>query len=719
VALAAALTAHEAAAQGGVPETIPGFSATGAQQHQRWEEIFLSTPRADSARRHLRILTEEPHVAGTPGDHAVALYIRDRMRAYGLDAELVEYEVLLNYPRRVELELTAPRSQKLSLREVPIPGDKDSADSSFFDGFHGYSADGEVHAQVVYVNYGRPEDYGAIEKLGVSVAGKIVMARYGKLFRGLKVRIAQEHGAAGVILYSDPADDGYTQGDIYPKGPWRHPSAIQRGSVMFLSKTPGDPSTPGWGSTKGAKRVSREDAESLPRIPSLPISYGEAAKILTSLDGPNVPKGFQGGLPFAYHVGPGQAAVRMRVENDYGMHTIWNVVATIPGSEWPDRWVVCGNHHDAWTYGAADPNGGTAASLEMARAFGAALQAGWRPRRTIVLCNWDGEEYGLLGSVEWGESQKDELPGKVVTYFNMDSAVRGDDLRLQGVPSLRDHMVAVIRDIPDPVTGLPLYDAWSEKVLKDGKKKWLERMRVQRAAGLEIPPREPELGSLGSGSDYTVFLDHLGIPSIDLRFSGPDGIYHSAYDNLTWMERFGDPLFVYHATAAKLWGLAAMRMADAELLPLRYSRYAVAIEGFLDDIEAQLEDDNLERNPAEQLTMDVSLCRELVDRMQGAALELEAPGGPGLSGESLASFNDQLVAVELDFIALDGIKGRPWFRHLVYAPGKDTGYAPIPLPEPAHAIKDRNQSDLDEGMRRLEEVLTRATERLETLAGTD
>jgi N-acetylated-alpha-linked acidic dipeptidase len=413
----------------------------------------------------------------------------------------------------------------------------------------------------------------------------------------------------------------------------------------------------------------------------------------------------------------------MRVENDYALRTIWNVEATIPGSERPDRWVVCGNHHDAWTYGAADPNGGTAASLEMARAFGEAMKAGWQPRRTIVLCSWDGEEYGLLGSVEWGESQKKTLPGKVVTYFNMDSAVRGNALRLQGVPSLRDHMAAVIRDVSDPETGLPLYDAWSKRVLADGKKKWMQRARVRRAAGLGVPPREPELGALGSGSDYTVFLDHLGIPSIDLRFTGPDGIYHSAYDNLTWMEKFGDPLFVYHAAAARLWGLAAMRMADAELLPLRYSRYAAAIDEFLHDIEEQVEDYNYGKEKDSRLQLDLGPCRELVERMSEAAERIEAQQEPWLSGvstgESPAEFNDQLVAVEIDFLAPDGIKGRPWFRHLIYAPGKDTGYAPIPLPEPAHAIKDGSQSDLNEGMRRLEEALTRATERLEALAGAE
>ena len=706
-------------------QSPPGFPGPANAERARIERLFLSTPQPDTLRRHLRILTEEPHVAGTPEDYATALYVRDRMRAYGLEAELQEFHVLLNYPKRVELALEAPVEEPLALREDPIPGDKDSADPTVFEGFHGYSADGEVSAQVVYVNYGRPEDYEAIEKLGVSVAGKIVLARYGRLFRGLKVRIAEERGAAGVLIYSDPADDGYVQGDVYPDGPWRHPSAIQRGSVQFLSIAPGDPTTPGWGSVKNARRIPQAESKSLAKIPSLPIAYREAAKILTRLAGPNGPSGFQGGLPFAYHVGPGPAHARMTVENDYAIRPIWNVIAKVQGSEEPDRWVICGNHRDAWTYGAVDPNSGTAASLEVARGLGEALKSGWRPRRTIVLCSWDGEEYGLLGSVEFGEQDKATLPGRVVTYFNMDSAVRGQELQLSGVPSLRDHLLAAAEAVDDPVTGRPLREAWEKRELKRGKAAWLTRARIERAAGRPTPPREAEIGALGSGSDYTVFLDHLGIPSSDIRFSGADGIYHSAYDNLYWVERFGDPLLLYHAAAARYWGLVALRMADAPILPLRYTRYAAAVDRYLVELSEKVEDDDLDKaeNATDRLRLDVTPARALAVRMESAARVLEtevdrtlAAGGGQVFGRPVAAVNDELVALEQDFIAADGIEGRPWFRHLVFAPGKDTGYAPIPLPEPAHAVIDKDQAALDAGMARLEAALAKAASRLETLA---
>ncbi len=725
-AIAVALgIASAGTARAGGPSPVPGFGDGEAVERAGWEEILLKTPHPDSARRHLRILTEEPHVAGTPADYATALYVRDRMRAYGLEADLQEFHVLLNYPKRVALQLVAPADEPLSLREVPIEGDKDSADPAFFDGFHGYSADGEVTSQIVYANYGRPEDYRAIEKLGVSVAGKIVLVRYGKLFRGLKVRLAEERRAAGVLIYSDPADDGYMQGDIYPHGPWRHPSAIQRGSVQFLSIAPGDPTTPGWGSGKSARRVRREQSEALAKIPSLPLSYGEAGKILHHLAGPTGPSGFQGGLPLAYHVGPGPALVRMTVENDYAIRPIWNVIARIPGRELADRWVVCGNHRDAWTYGAVDPNSGTAAALEMARALGEALRAGWRPRRTIVLCSWDGEEYGLLGSTEFGEQDGGTLPGRVVAYLNMDSAVRGQNLEMSGVPSLRDHWAAAARDVADPVTGRPLGTAWETRQLESGKSAWLTRARIERAAGRPAPPREAELGALGSGSDYTVFLDHLGIPASDIRFSGADGIYHSAYDNLHWVERFGDPLLLYHAASARLWGLAAMRLADARVLPLRYARYGRALDDYLVELSEKVEDHNLDRpdTASDRLRLDTSTSRALAVRLRRAAETLEveierslAAGSGLVFGRERSLVDDELVAVERDFLAPDGIAGRPWFRHLVFAPGKDTGYAPIPLPEPAHAVIDKDQAALDAGMRRLEEALRRATERLEALA---
>jgi N-acetylated-alpha-linked acidic dipeptidase len=703
---------------------LVGFAPGPATDARRqWERTLLAVPQPDSARRHLAFLTEEPHVAGTPADYATAVYVRDRLRSYGLDAQIVEYSVLLNYPKHVSLALVEPEAETLSLREAPLEGDKDSADSSFFDGFHGYSADGKVTAQVVYANYGRPEDFDALDKLGISVQGRIALVRYGQNFRGLKVRAAQERGAVGVIIYSDPADDGYAKGDTYPRGPWRNPTAIQRGSVQFLSNAPGDPTTPGWPSVKGAKRIPRSQMTNLPRIPSLPLAYAEAQKILSRLDGPNVPEGFQGALPFAYHTGPGRAKVHMEVVNDYAIRPIWDVIATLPGSEQPDRWVVCGNHRDAWVYGASDPNSGTAALLETARALAKAYAGGPRPRRSIVLCSWDGEEYGLLGSTEWGEQGERTLPGKVVAYLNLDSAVRGRNLSASGVPSLRDLVVQVARDVPDPVTGSPLLESWQRDARKAGLEKWRQEERLRKARSQPSRPLEVELGPLGSGSDFTVFLDHLGIPAMDFRFSGPDGIYHSAYDDLAWMDRFGDRLYLYHAVAARTWAVMASRLADAPVLPLRYSRYGRTLDDALEELSRRVEEANEDLPPANRLSFDGSRARSLASRIRIAGQKLETDADTALSegraevnGRTLAAWNDELLAVERDLLSADGVAGRPWFRHLVYAPGKDAGYEAVLLPEPAQAVRDRSQPDLDAGMRRLEAALERAAGRLEAMA---
>ena len=695
------------------PKPLLGFDDETAMQQRDMERVLLTTPQPDSARMSLRTLTEEPHVAGTPADYATAVYVRDRMRSFGLQSELVEYSVLLNYPKHVSLELVEPVREPLSLREDPIEGDKDSADSSIFSAFHGYSADGTVTGQVVYANYGRPDDFDQLAKQGVSVKGRIVLVRYGLMFRGLKVRLAEERGATGVLIYSDPADDGYMKGDIYPVGPWRHPSAIQRGSVQYLSTAPGDPTTPGWPSTKGAKRLTRAEMKNMPKIPSLPISYGEAEKILSRLDGPNAPDGFQGGLPFAYHLGPGEAKVRMEVVNDYAMRTIWDVVTTIKGSEEPDRWVVTGNHRDAWVYGANDPNSGTATMLEMARSLGAALKTGWKPKRTIVICSWDGEEYGLLGSTEWGEDNARTLPGKAVAYFNIDSAVGGHDFGISGVPSLRDFLVEAAGEVNDPVTGKPIREVWEAAQKNATKEKWRAEDRLRKASGQASRPNEAMIGPLGSGSDYTVFLDRLGIPSSDFRFSGPNGVYHSAYDDFTWMDRFTDKLFLYHGTAARYWGIVVTRFADAQVLPLHYSRYGQTIEDALVDLQRKVDDYNDDQTDAnKKLRLDTKKALASARRIREAGTRLEQTS----STSARSKVNDALVGAEADFLAPDGLKGRPWYRHLIYAPGYDTGYEAVIFPEPAQAVKEKNQADLDLGMRRLEAALDKAAGTLEAIA---
>ncbi len=609
-----------------------GAKPRGFAADAKVEAFALGIPTPEKARAWLRTLTEEPHVAGTPADHKTALFVRDKLREWGWQADLAEYEVLLNYPNGMPtLDLIQPNPQSLPVFEASIARDKDSASRDAFPAFHGYGVSGEVTGQVVYANYGRPEDFATLERLGIDVKDRIVLVRYGELFRGLKLRNAQKRGALGVLIYSDPADDGYAKGDTYPDGPFRPGSAIQRGSVQFLSLGPGDPSTPGVPSIKGAKRLpfheetgfpvgsfdddqkkslnkefidkydekEWEKASGLKRIdyfatiPCLPISYDAARPILAALAGPNVPSGWQGGLPLAYHVGPGPAEVRFKTTQEYKVRPIWNVIAKIRGEVEPDRWVLVGNHRDAWVYGAVDPGSGTAATLEMCRALGAAVKNGWKPRRTLVYASWDAEEYGLVGSTEFAEEHARTLDEHAVMMLNVDSAVSGPDLDVDGIPSLRDLVLDAARAINDVRTGRPLHDLWVEK----RRTAWLA------AAPLDVidplwdpvsadivlkgaPPRRftPQMNWLGSGSDYTAFVDHLGIPALDVGFSGRYGVYHSIYDDFTWMERFGDPEFLTHATAARLYTLIAIRAASAEIVPFTFVPYGEALREHVDDL---------------------------------------------------------------------------------------------------------------------------------------
>jgi N-acetylated-alpha-linked acidic dipeptidase len=591
---------------------------------------------------------------------------------------------------------------------------------------------------VVYANYGREEDFRRLEEMGIEVAGRIVLVRYGAVFRGLKVKEAQQRGAAGVVIYSDPADDGYMQGDVYPDGPMRPPYSLQRGSVQFLSVAPGDPQTPGWASTEGARRLAQDEIDEMARIPSLPLSYGEAEKVLRALSGERVPDDWQGGLPFAYHLGPGPAKLRMAVEMDYAVRPIWNVIATLRGSEEPDRWVVLGNHRDAWTYGAVDPNSGTAAMLETARALGEAVRAGWRPRRTLVLASWDGEEYGLVGSTEWGEQFAGELGVKAVAYVNLDSAVTGTELSLSGIPSLRDLTLGVAGELTDPKRGRTLLELW----LDGQREEWADEGPID----LDRPDRpfRPALEALGSGSDYTVFVDHLGVASLNFTFSGKYGVYHSALDAFYWMQRFGDPEFLYHALAARFYGLVAMRLAGAELVPLRYVAYAEALEDQLDalrrrairerrkgagsegergeaagtpapepspetaageapeeapagpegELAAAPVPEELAGTASEAPPLDPDFAPVLaaVARFRAAAEGLDAAldaAGP-LPLDRRSRINDAVVAVERRLLDPAGLPGRPWFRHVLYAPGLTTGYAPWPFPGLAQAVKDHD-----------------------------
>ncbi|MEJ7640204.1 MAG: M28 family metallopeptidase, partial [Singulisphaera sp.] len=729
------------------PTSGPSGFAPGSRAAQAGAEAHaLAVPTPEKARSWLRTLTEEPHVAGTPADHKTALFVRDKLRQWGWKADLAEYEVLLNYPRpSVQLEIVRPQARPLKVTEDPIATDKDSASPDAFPAFHGYGVSGDVTGQVVYANYGRIDDFAALEKRGIEVEGKIVLVRYGEIFRGLKVRNAQKRKAKGVLIYSDPADDGYAKGDIYPDGPYRPGSAIQRGSVQFLSLGPGDPSTPRGASVKGAERLpidayhgfalgpvgfvvdtptfQRGDEEikewerktGLVRddyfasIPSLPISYDAARPILEALGGPNVPTGWQGGLPLAYHVGPGPVEVHFRIVMDYQVRPIWNVIATLPGSVEPDRWVMIGNHRDAWVYGAVDPGSGTAATLEVCRALGSAVKNGWKPRRTLVYASWDAEEYGLVGSTEWADEHAQELDEKAVLMLNVDSAVSGLELDAQGIPSLRDLFLDAAGGVTDVRSGRPLRQLWLEK----NRAAWAKNATIELADPV-IPPSpsrasrpsaefSPRMGSLGSGSDYTAFIDHLGVPAMDVDFSGRYGVYHSIYDNITWMERHGDPEFLTHAAAARLYTLIAMRAAGAEVVPMTFVPYAEAIREHLDALRRTLERKARAAGPGGgKPPMAFDGLPRLLDAVrtfeaEAAALDRATralAGRDGVPAPRLATVNDALMRVERAFLLPDGLPGRPWFKHAIYAPGLTTGYASWPLPGLYQAIQDNDPAML-------------------------
>ena len=759
----AALLMATAAARGSGQEIGPrrsplGFAPASRAAQAAAEMHALSIPTPDSARAWLRALTEEPHVAGTPADHKTALFVRDRLRSWGWKADLVEYEVLLNYPvGSPTLELVRPTSLGLSLTETPNPADKDSASPAAFGAFHGYGVSGDVAGQVVYANYGQPEDFVALDRMGIDVKNKIVLVRYGAIFRGLKVRNSQKRGAKGVLIYSDPLDDGFAKGDVYPNGPYRPGSALQRGSVQFLSLGPGDPSTPDGPSIKGAKRLpfdrlngfildrvpdtaygsksqqvitrpgqepahqfmdvaewekiagwKREDY--FATIPSLPIGYDAAQPILAALGGPNAPHGWQGGLPLPYHVGPGPAEVHFSVRMDYQVRPVWNVIATIQGTVEPDRWIMVGNHRDAWVYGAVDPGSGTAATLESCRALGAAVKNGWQPRRTLVYASWDAEEYGLVGSTEWADDHAKELDEKAVMLLNVDSAVGGHELDMDGVPSLRDLLLDATAAVVDVRSGRTLRELWTEKKragwaantpIDAGDPLWdASPIDPTRPPGATLarptPIFSPALNTLGSGSDYTAFLDHLGVPSMDVGFGGRYGVYHSVFDNFYWMEKFCDPEFLTHATAARLYTVIVMRAAGAEVVPFTFTPYGEALRDYLDDLRRIVDRRARASSPGAlkpfafdglpALVASVRSFQTAAGSLDRATSDLSARDG--IDPALLSKVNDALQRVERSFLIPAGLPGRPWFKHSVYAPGLTTGYASWPLPGVRQAVLD-------------------------------
>jgi N-acetylated-alpha-linked acidic dipeptidase len=703
----------------GHPEALlRGFFPDQAAREAEFEKAFRANPTPERAQQDLWILTQAPHVAGTPEDYKTAQYVLSQFREAGLDAKIVEYQVLLPMPKEVKVELLEPFKREGPTPEGGWAWDKDSYDAGVIPAFNAYSPSGDVAARVVYANYGLPEDYRRLKELGIDVSGKIVIARYGKCFRGVKAYVAEENHAAGLLVYSDPADDGYRQGDVYPRGPWRPPTAVQRGSILYMTGYSGDPLTPGVAATKGAKRLSMKEATTLPHIPTTPISYEDAAPILENLAGPVAPREWQGALAFTYHLGPGAAKVHLKLDMDFQVRPIWNVVAQIPGSAQPDWWVVVGNHRDAWTYGAADPISGTAPLLAVARGLGQLLKQGWKPQRTVVLASWDAEEFGLIGSTEWVEEHADELTRHAVAYLNMDVGVSGPHFGASAVPSLRRLIREVAQEVTDPNSGRPLYAVWSEESLKFRRETGLP---IVVATPAPTPgPTEARVGELGSGSDYTPFLQHLGVPSLDLSFGGPYGVYHAAYDNFYWMQNFGDPNFKYSVAAAQVYGTLVLRLADADILPFDYEEYGKAIQKYLRDLEDEMKKNNV--GDKLQFGDAASAAVKFTEAAKALGQKIAEVSQTGVSDAGrLATFNHALLEVERNFLLQNGLPGRAWFRHAFYAPGVYTGYAAVVMPGVREAVDRQDWTTAAQQLCFVQVAIERGTvtitQALQTLGG--
>ncbi|HVS89296.1 MAG TPA: M28 family metallopeptidase [Candidatus Acidoferrum sp.] len=705
---------------------LAGFSAESSRAERQWEEKFRAIPKPENLRSYMQRLSARPHNVGTAYDKDNAEWIAARFKEFGLDTHIESFDVLYPTPkeRAVELVDGGPRFMA-KLQEPPVAQDPTSnQQSEQLPTYHIYSIDGDVTAPLVYVNYGIPEDYDQLERLGVSVKGAIVIARYGHSWRGIKPKVAAEHGAVGCLIYSDPHEDGYVQGETFPNGPYRPKDGVQRGSVADDPIYPGDPLTPGVGATKNAKRLDLKDVPVLTKIPVLPLSYGDAQPLLASLTGPVAPSAWRGGLAITYRIGPGPGKVHLKLKSNWGLKPIYDVIAKIPGSTNPDEWVIRGNHHDAWVNGAEDPLSGMSAVLEEARALGELVKAGWKPKRTIIYCAWDAEEPGLIGSTEWAEEHADELRAHGVAYINSDSNGRGY-FEAEGSHSLEKFINDVARDIQDPEANVSV---WKRLQLREiGRARSLEQRQEARSRA------DLRIGALGSGSDYGAFLQHDGVAALNIGFGGEDGsgIYHSIYDDFYWYTHFSDTDFVYGRALAQAGGSAVMRLADADLLPLEFGNFTDTMQMYvreLKNLSQKMREDISERNreidegvfhstddPREKLVppakeavppvLNFAPLDNATDALARSAAEYRkaldeanANGGAPLASASIAEVNRLLIESERKLTTTEGLPGRPWFKHLIYAPGQYTGYEAKTLPAVREAIEQKHWQQADEAI---------------------
>lgn len=658
-----------------LPAQFSGFTRQSSARERTYEKQMYALASPTQIRTFHRYLTAEPHTAGSKRNDELAHWLAEKWEQQGIeDVTIQEYDVLDSKPRNVSVELVSPVVYRTRLREEPLRQDADTKNSEISKAYFGFSASGDVTAPVIYANFGNPEDYAYLRTHGIDVRGKIVLVRYsgpygqrGYSYRGFKAYTAQKLGAAAILIYSDPAQDGYAKGKVFPNGPWGPASNIQRGAITYDFLEPGDPTTPGWASTPGAKHISANDSRSMPNIIGVPLSWSDAEPILKNIGGAVAPKFWQGALHLRYRLG-GQARVRVHVEMDNSIKPYYDVVGRITGSEHPDEWIILGNHRDAWVFGGVDPSSGTASMLELTHDLGQLLKKGMRPKRTLVFADWDGEEYALTGSTEWGEQHASELRKNAVAYLNVDYSASGPNFHGSAVPSLAPLLVEVSRAVPAPSGGSTLYDEWHASLAQE-----LERPTV--------PDDELVDTQIGSGSDHTVFLNHLGIPSVLLEFDGSYGVYHSAYDDFYWINHFGDPGYRNQALMTELWGTLALRLADSDILPYDFAFYARQIRSYVHQLDAR---SNLRAH------LDLAPIEKRIDAFEAAATSLNQTTSAALASGNVSApaaeiLNRALMQVERNWCNPNGIPGRPWFQHVLYA--SRYTYAHLELPGIAEAAE--------------------------------
>ena len=717
------------------PMPLRGYTAATSATEIQWEQTFRAIPDQDRLRENMRRLAARPHHVGSPYDKNNAEWLLAQLKSYGLDAKIEQFDTLFPTPKHRELELLGTKKFVAKLEEPALAIDPTSDQKKEqLPTYNAYSRDGDVTAPLVYVNYGAPADYEELDRMGVSVKGAIVIARYGQTWRGIKPKVAAEHGAVGCLIYSDPHEDGYSRGEIYPEGPMRPPEGVQRGSVMDMPVYPGDPQTPGIGAVPGAKLIPLDQVQTITKIPVMPISYEDATPFLKALGGQLVPESWRGSLPLTYTTGPSTVKAHFSIQFNWDRPALYDVVATIPGTTHADEWVIRGNHHDGWVNGAGDPISGASPELEEARALGMLLKQGWKPSRTIIYCFWDGEEPALLGSTEWGETHAAELQQHAVAYFNSDGNGRGF-FRAEGSQALETFINGVVKDITDPETKMSV---WKRVRLAD-----MERGSPEAKADAKSRP-DTRIAALGSGSDYTVFLHHLGIASVNLGYGGEDqggGQYHSIYDDFYWYTHFQDTDFAYGKALAQTAGTMILRMADADVLPYQFSNLAETVHGYVTDVKklaTTMRTEVKERNE----NIEAGVYKAIADPKHPMVAPTVQPLPPYINFTALDQASDDLTAaataydkaftashgaapagldmaiMQTDRAVLDqqGLTHRPWFQNMLYAPGFYTGYGVKTLPATREALEQKQWDEASTGIARTAAAIEREADALKKAA---